>query len=360
VLGQDVTFPPEGFWERREIARSDSRLPAPDEDLLPGVPVGHRARALLALPAAFSVASDPRATTPTAIARAFDLWRRGSSRLDGGRDALRQMLIEKLRTQHAGEVRTITPESVVTKWNRVQGIGLEREEILGCQHLVCAAPIADFGDLFGDKRPKRLLQASKMVVPGAYRYVLNLVVSNAGIPEGMAPITLCIDDPAQPPIGDNAFAIHLGEPDDDARVVVTVVANVPAPGDGENLDDIMAALRPRLLARIEELMPFSSEHVLLVHSPNQARPPEGPAAPEVTVPVIAPEPLWTSSFPASLGVGGLPYDVGVKGLCTASTQNLVGLGLEGEFAAGWCAARIISGAAGKKKDYLKDEVLLGT
>jgi hypothetical protein len=270
------------------------------------------------------------------------------------------MLIEKLRTQHAGEVRTITPETVATKWSRVVGLGLEREEIVGCQHLVCAAPIADFGDLFGDKRPKRLAQASKLIVPTAYRYVLNLVIGAGGIPEGMAPITLCVDDPSKPLVGDNAFAVHLGEPDDDLRVVVTACANIPAPGDGENLDDLMAALRPRLLARLEELMPFSSEHMLLVHSPNQARPPEGPAAPEITVPVIPPEALWTSSFPASLGVGALPYDVGMKGLVTASTQNLVGLGLEGDFAAGWCAARIISGAAGKKKDYLKDEVLLGT
>jgi hypothetical protein len=52
--------------------------------------------------------------------------------------------------------------------------------------------------------------------------------------------------------------------------------------------------------------------------------------------------------------------VGVKNLTTASSQNLPGLGLEGDFAAGWCAARLVCTAAGKKKDYLKDEVLLGT
>ena len=52
-------------------------------------------------------------------------------------------------------------------------------------------------------------------------------------------------------------------------------------------------------------------------------------------------------------------DSGVKGLTFASSQNLPGLSLEGSFAAGWCAARIISAASGKKKDFLKDEALLG-
>jgi hypothetical protein len=147
-------------------------------------------------------------------------------------------------------------------------------------------------------------------------------------------------------------------------VVVTVLANASAPGDGENLDDILATLRPRLLARLEQVMPFYSEHALLIHSPNQPREAAGQPREALTersrMPVIAPEPLWTSTLPPALGVGGLPYDVGVKGVTTASAQNLVGLGLEGAFAAGWCAARIISSAEGKKKDYLKDEVLLGS
>jgi hypothetical protein len=299
--------------------------------------------------------------------RAFDLWRRDGARLEGGRDTLRQMLVEKLCTQHAGEVRKLRPAGVVTKWGKLQGIALrDHDEVLGCGHLVAASPVAELIDLHGDKAPKKLLQISRGISPTAYRYVLNVVLSGAGVPEGMSPVTLCAVDPAAPLVGDNAFAIYLSEPDDDAHVTVTVTAVAPAPGDGENLDDILGHLRGRLLARLEDLLPFSSEHIQLVHSPNQARAPEGPAVPANgggfdTPPVIPPQPLWTASDgPLVLGVGALPYDVGVKGATMACTQNLCGLGLEGEFAAGWCAARIISGAAGKKKDYLKDEVLLGT
>jgi hypothetical protein len=33
------------------------------------------------------------------------------------------------------------------------------------------------------------------------------------------------------------------------------------------------------------------------------------------------------------------------------------LGLEGTFATGWSAAKIVCALAGKKRDYLKDEVV---
>jgi hypothetical protein len=183
------------------------------------------------------------------------------------------------------------------------------------------------------------------------------VIGEAGVPEGIAPLVFCAFDPAAPLMGDNAIALQIGEPDDQARVLVTVWANAPAPGDGENLDQILAALRPKLLARVEEIMPFSSDHLVCVHSPNLTR---VDGLDGVKAQAYAPEPLWSVDGPWSLGVAALPYDLGVKGVVAASTQVVPGLGLEGEFTAGWCAARLVCAASGKKKDYLKDEVLLGT
>lgn len=357
VLGQDVTFPPDGFWERREIARSDGRLPPADEDFLPGVAAGHPARALLALPAALTLPCDPRALPATAILRAFDLWRRGSARFEGGEGALRQLFLEKLKTGHGGEVRTVAPAALATKWGRAQGLVLsERDETLGCGHLIWAAPVAELGELLAShgtvRQPKRLATLSQAVRPTAYRIIVNVVMSAAGVPEGLSPVTFVCADPEAPLVGDNAFALVLGEADVDGRVVLSIVANAPAPEGAETLAEVLVPLRARLLARLEEVLPFSADHILLVHSPHLESP-DGP-------PPSRPEPLWTSTLPASLGVGGLPYDVGLKSAVLAGAQNLLGLGLEGSFAAGWCAARIVSGAAGKRKDYLKDEVLLGT
>ena len=348
VLGQDVSFPPDGFWEKREIARSDSRLPSPDDDLLPGVAEGHRARALLALPAAFSLPLDPRARAPVAVLRAFDLWRRGASRLEGGVEALRAMLVEKLRTQHAGELRSARFKGLASKWGRVQGVLVgDRDELVGAQQVICALPAGEIAALLGEKPPRRVAQADRGLRPTAHRMTLHVAVAGTGIPEGISPATFVVVDPGAPLVGDNAFALHLGEPDDENRVVVSLVANVAA--EPEDLPAAMAELRPKLLERLEEIMPFSREHILLAH------------APQLDEPVVAPaEPLYTSTLPSALGVGALPYDLGPRGLIAANCQNLLGLGAEGAFAAGWSAARIVSHAAGKKKDYLKDEVLLGS
>ncbi len=351
VLGQDVSFPPDGFWEKREIGRNETRLPGAEDDLLPGVPAGHRARALVSLPAAFTLPCDPRALTPTAAARAFDLWRRGAARFEGGDDALRDLLLDKLRTQHAGEVRVVRPVALPTRWGRATGVELaERNELLGSGHLIAAGPIGDLLRLFGGKPPRRLAQLARALRPTAHRFLVNVVLSAAGVPEGISAVTFVVFDPAADLVGDNAFAIHLGEPDDDGRVVASLVANAVC-AEGEAPAATIAALVPRLLARLEEIMPFSGEHILQVHCPSL--PPEREGAPAAT----PPEPLWTPSLPLSLGVGALSYDTGVKGVTSACAQNLLGLGLEGSFAAGWCAARIISSAAGKKKDFLKDEAL---
>jgi hypothetical protein len=47
----------------------------------------------------------------------------------------------------------------------------------------------------------------------------------------------------------------------------------------------------------------------------------------------------------------------VKNLTLASSQVLTGLGLEGDLVCGWNAARVACNVAGKKRDYLKDEIV---
>src|SRR5262249_5732718 len=205
--------------------------------------------AFATLPGAFLAASDPRALTAIAACRTFDLARRGTARLEGGRDALRQMLLEKLEKQHAGEVIRGTPTEFSHKWGRVGGVYVDGDSI-GCQAVLWAAPAHAIAELM-DKPPKRALQTAQAMRPTAYRYVLHLVLAEAGVPQGISPITLCAMDAAAPLVGDHAFCVHVGDPDDDARVLVSVVANAPT-ADAATLAD----LRRRLLARVDDLMPF--------------------------------------------------------------------------------------------------------
>ena len=73
---------------------------------------------------------------------------------------------------------------------------------------------------------------------------------------------------------------------------------------------------------------------------------------------VAPEPLWAVPPGRTLGVGGLAHGTGLKNVLLASRQVLPGLGLEGELAAGWGAARLILQKE-KKRDLVKGAVLEG-
>ena len=71
ILSQDLILPPDGFWDRRDANRVAARLPAADEDLLAALPDRHPLRAAYTMPARFGAAFDePGAVSHRAPRRA--------------------------------------------------------------------------------------------------------------------------------------------------------------------------------------------------------------------------------------------------------------------------------------------------
>ena len=359
VLGPETTFPPAGFWERREVGRSTARLEeeaaawfaaAADDDL---------ARSFLELPAALHCRTNPLAMSPLGRARTLATWRAGTQRLPGDYQALRDMLTEKMGS-HSGEVRSVRPTDLLWSWGKASGIRLESGEELGAEHIIAALPLDQLSPLVDKKSPKQLARLIEGVKPAGWRYALNLVVAEGGIPEGMARTVLVIADPSAPPVGANAFAIHRGEPDSEARVVITIEAVCPLPQNGESLQDAFADLRIALRERIDMVMPFIGDHVVLAHSPHEGVPAEGAEGALELAEPIRPLPVWGSTLDPYLGLTAVPYQVGIKHVTMASSQVIPGLGLEGDFIAGACAARIACQSAGKKRDYLQEESVLAS
>lgn len=355
VLGQELAIPPTGFWERRELARAQDAADAIGRDFAETADADPVVRAAVDAPTAMGGFADPSAASPIARARAFDLWRRSHGRLPGGEAELRDVFLEKFAS-HGGERRRASAEELVINWGKVTGVRLRDREELGAEHVVAAMPVAELAELLGKKAPKKLAQCVEQLTPAAYRYTLNLIVAEAGIPEGLADTCVVVRDPSLPLVGSNAFAIYRDAADDEARVPITIEARCPVPEGGQSIDDALADLRVQLREQLEEIMPFSREHVLVAHSPHELVDPEGVETAVALERPVRPVPVWRSELESHLGVSAVPYHVGVKRLTVASSQVLPGLGLEGQFAAGWSAARLaLSG--GKKKDYLKDEVL---
>ena len=355
ILSQDLILPPDGFWDRRDANRVAARLPAADEDLLSALPDRHPLRAAYTLPARFGAAFDD--VGAASIARIGDLHRRGTFRLDGGREGLRGLLLDRLKT-HSGEVRPdLAPRAILTKRGKVTGVQFEgRNETIGCAHILCgmgADRVAALVTEGGEKPPKRLAEAAA-IAPAAHRYVVHLVAPLDALPDALGRLAYAVGDFAQPLVGPNALTLHLAD-GYGQHAVLSVEALAP---DGK--PEALRVLRTQVRQQLDRLLPFVGHHLLLVHSPHDGIAPEGVDGERGQAPPPLPmEPIWAMpKDDRPLGFCGLPHSTGVKHLLLASRQVLPGLGVEGELAAGWAAARLVLQTE-RKRDLVKGAVLEG-
>lgn len=339
-----------GFRQRREHTRLMAQLGERAGELFGnGQPA--LIRALLAAPSAATCPLASDQLSDIVRLRSFDHWRRGTPRIDGDFAGLVDLLSEKFQN-HGGEILDVTPTGLSYGWGgKVTAVNTRSGDKLGCNQLIAAMPIDELAVLLGDKGLKKVGATLEAFEPAAYRYTLNLVVDEAGIPEGMGRTVLCIGDVEAPLVRENFLRVQIGEADDRGRVVITASAICPRPDGSRTLEDELADLRVRIRESLELVMPFFSQHVLLVHSPHELSPAEGAAVKgEQSVGrAFAPRAIWRVERELGGGFVALPHQVGFKNLIMASAQVLPGLALEGEFAAGLSAARLAAQGAGKRK-----------
>jgi len=252
-------------------------------------------------------------------------------------------------------------------WGKISSVTLANGDELGAGQVVSSRTPNELAELLGKKAPKRLAELAETIQLVGYRYTLNVVLDEAGLPEHMAPTVAVVTAPDQEPVGDAAFSIHVGDTDDAGRVIATIAAILPTTGPMEpaKLGPRTSAMRAGLWKALGEVMPFFERHLVLAHSPFEATPPHVPGGRgSYDVPRNLPltmSPIWKGTFAQmtthTAGTGGLPYMTGLKNLTLTGDQILPGLGLEGALVAGWSSAKVACAIAGKKKDYLRDETV---
>jgi phytoene dehydrogenase-like protein len=348
LLGSDLTLPPDGFWERREVSRVENQLPPATTDLLAPLPPYHPVRAGLTALAALTSGFAPVDLNAVVQARAFDLARRGTFRLEGGLTALRALFLDRIGTS-SGEVRDkLTPVELILKRGKVAGLRVSpRDETIGLDHLVWAGPLSGLMQLCGDKASRKLRDMAIGVRPACYRYTLCLLVRPEALPAGMGPRVIAVRDPAQPLIEDNALSITVGA-EDRQRGQVPLWVECLVPAAAASGEGYLAVLRARLRERIGRVLPFFERHLLVMASPHDGLPPELSASePSLAEPEPIPAtpmvPALTCDLPRTLAVAGAPHATGIKNLTLANGENLPGLGREGDFVSAWGAARLIAG-----------------
>ena len=356
-VSSEHAFPGVGFFEKRELSKLAEHL-AHDAEAWWTAARDAKGSALWRHLAAIALRHpDP---PPAAIARAVDAWRSGPAPLRGDGDAIRELLVEKLTTAN-GELRAGKIGEIGVSWGKISTITLANGDDIGAAQVVASRPPAELAMLLGKKAPKRLAELAESVQLLGYRYTLNIVLDEAGLPEHMAPTVAVIAEPDKDPVGDAAFSIHVGETDDTGRVIVTIAAVLPSsePLEGERLAPKCMALRAGLWRRLGEVMPFFERHLVLAHSPFEATPPHVPGGRgSYDVPrnlPLAMTPVWNGKLPQSADLAALPYITGMKNLTLTGEQVLPSLGVEGALVSGWSAAKVACAIAGKKKDYLQNE-----
>jgi phytoene dehydrogenase-like protein len=365
ILGSDLTLPPDGFWERREVSRVENQLPRASTDLLAPLAADHPVRAGLTALAALTSGFAPTDLNAVVQARTYDLARRGAFRLDGGLPALQGLFLDVIGTS-SGEVRDkLTPVDVVLKRGRVVGLRVRpRDETIGLEHLIWAGPVGGLLQICGDKASRKLKEMAASVRPACYRYTLCLLVRPDAIPEGMGPRVVAVRDPAQPLIEDNALLITVGA-EDRQRAHVPVWVECLVPAAAASGEQYLAVLRARLRERIGKVLPFFERHLLVLASPHDGLPPELSAAepslePPDPVPAMPMTAALTSDLPRALAVSGTPHATGIKNLYLASGENLPGLGREGDLVSAWGATRLIAGPQPRKEASRREIVIEDT
>ncbi|MBT8493697.1 MAG: hypothetical protein KJO07_11610 [Deltaproteobacteria bacterium] len=355
TLADDIVIPPNGFFERREIARHGDQLDGANE-WWKGLESSALGQALFGAPAALTTALGDEGLTPVTRLRAFDLWRHGAPRLSGDMRTLRELFLEKF-DKHGGDVRIGRAAELTFGWgSKVSGVILEDGDELGAGHVLFAQPVSELEPMSG-KQARKLHGADEEIELAGYRYMLNLVIDEVGVPEGMAHALFYVDDPDQPLTGANAMLVHVSEPDSGANISISATVNCPI-AEGRTVEQSFADLRVRVRQKLESIMPFVTDHVLVAHSPHERLPAEGLEGEYELDEPVEPEPYWSRPSESYLGISGLPYQVGLKNLTLCNSQILPGLGLEGDFEVGWQAARMALGGS-KKKDPLATSVFAG-
>ena len=190
LFERDITWPPDSLFERRELARLGARLglgsEGPDR-LLGELPEAHPFRCAVRALLSFGVHAEPTSLTALQITRVLNGRVREPQAFEGGLAGLCELLSEKIRA-HSGHLRLEERASQIgVRRAAVSGVRLfGSDEELGCASVIAAGDVASVQRLLLDRRPfEELFERLGEPQPRFYRFTLNALVAEQGIPGGM-------------------------------------------------------------------------------------------------------------------------------------------------------------------------------
>jgi phytoene dehydrogenase-like protein len=370
VFERDVTWPPGGFWERRETLRAMARLPHTNGDarpLLAEFPREHAYRTVVEVTARFS-SDHAGELSPFAVARLHGAWTRGLQCLDGGEDELADFFVERVRA-HGGEVELgERADKVLVRSGRVTGVAAFGDDTkAGVQFVVTDGTATSLLELAQPyEAPRRALASLPVVTPVTRRFVVSMLVRDEGLPVALGHESFIVP---RPPSLTGAIHLQRTQPRDAPKGTSLLVAETLLEAEEpREIDEALETARHRVMTTLQAFLPFFEKHLLVVDSPHDGLPlwdyragtralvdrtvlrrTGGGAEPE------AMQAQWAIE-PTSLGgLAGEMLRAPLSNAFVVGRSAMPSLGQEGELLAAWSVARIIT-RTDRKKERMRREM----
>lgn len=347
LLGSDNALVADGFWGRRFLARVAKELPPDDLDELEPLGPGHPVRAQARAIEPWLQQLDPRQLGKAASLRLARAWERGPLDRGGGAAAIREQLLQRFELK-SGEVKpNLRLAEILHKRGKVTGISLlGKRDRYGCDHMLIATDpraLLD-GPLVLATLPKPLQVSLANLDDVARRYLLHVDIDERGLGPGLDGPVISVAPDSPLGVGHTYLRAYPGPREGQRQLALVRIV-----GPDESIDD----MREQILDELDRrgILPFARPWIELLHSPHDGREATDGRGQRITglgADTAMRQPmtplLRLSGANPGLGVGLLPHSSGIKHLHFASRLTYPGLGVEGEFVAGWAAAGAVVGA----------------
>lgn len=345
-------LPPSGLRQRWALSKALRQAAARPDGAAPFAGLeGHPLTGALAEFARFLHYLEGNAP-PLGLTRLLGAATRGTWRLPGGHEGLREILRRKIAESRGellgAEGAPAIAESLEVEHGRVVALRVEdSDDVFTARAFVSATDAPALRRLIpgGGEKLAALLDR---VRPTRQLLAVNLVVKAASLPPPLGEAVLCLAAP-DAEVGSALLvqvlpARRAGRAAEAAAEerVVCAAAFVPARSRDTGRDHL-AGLAARVRAALDQALPFLGSQAVHESVPVLA------ASSERRGSRLMAHPLYEVRLPQALGVTGLPTRSPIKNLFFAGREVVPGLGIEGEFHAALQAAAQVQQLLGKKE-----------
>jgi phytoene dehydrogenase-like protein len=348
LLANDVIVPPESFFEKREFSRAEVQNPFRTSNNLYFFDKRHMSQEFgdfMEAPLRFETAG---VTDVPQLVRFRQMggWMFDCQAVSGGRDGIAELFVDQI-VGHGGDRQPHQQiGEIAVRRGRIAGVRIaDRDEITGCRVVLTDLAPMELSHLVPPASwTKQFHALLDNCPPPQLGYSINMGLAPEVIPHALANTAFAASGPG---LGADLLRIER-VPQENPDMAALHVSCIVPPDEKSSIET--GAMRDKILDKMRKIIPFMDGFIKVIHSPFDgfgALVLNGTNADNKNdvPPIPHPEeiPRWLIRPPissGSLGIENLPHRSGIKGLLMAGSQVVSGLSTEGEFVAGWGAARI--------------------